>query len=137
MVAVPTKFSVGVKITFVPLMLAAPFVGLTAIMVKVPPGVRTTSFTSGLTLFVVFCAMLKLSGLAMGGRLVTAVTTGVPALLVGFGSSVGLPPVAMLVTVPRAVEMTVSVRLVVAPAARLPRLLQMTWLLVPLGGIAA
>ena len=58
-----------------------------------------------------------------------AVTTGALVLLVGFGSKTGLPPVAMFVTVPRAVEMTVRVRFVVAPAARLPRLVQMTWLL--------
>ena len=39
---------------FVPLMLAAPFVGVTEIIVSVPPGVLTTSFTNTGKAFVVF-----------------------------------------------------------------------------------
>ena len=52
------KFKVGVKMTFVPEMLAVPFVGLTPMMASVPPDVRTTSFTNGLNVFVMFLAML-------------------------------------------------------------------------------
>ena len=71
MVVTPTKFSVGMKVTFVPLMLAVPFVGLTEIMLKVPPGVRTTSFVSGENVFVESSAMLNASGFASGGMFVT------------------------------------------------------------------
>ena len=45
-----------------------------------------------------------------------AVTTGGLVLLVGLGSKIGLPPVAILVTLPRAVELTVSMKLFVALA---------------------
>ena len=54
MVAVPRKFSVGVKTMFVPLMLAVPFVGVTEIIMSVPPDVTTMSFTNTGKLFVVF-----------------------------------------------------------------------------------
>src|SRR5579859_6605772 len=52
---------------------------------------------------------------------VTVVTTGGVTLFVKFGSLVGLPTNAMLVSVPLAGAMTVSVTLVTAPLARLPR----------------
>ena len=58
---------------------------------------------------------------------VTAVTTGGVTLFVGFGSGVGLPPLAMFVTVPREIEITVNVRFVPVPAAKSPRPLQITW----------
>ena len=58
MVAVPRKLVAGVNRTFVPLMMVAvPFVGLTAMIVRLPPGVFTTSLTSGLNVFVVFSVM--------------------------------------------------------------------------------
>ena len=52
------KFVVGAKTTFVPTMLATPLVGLTLVIVSVPPGVCTRSLTSGLKVFVVFYAMM-------------------------------------------------------------------------------
>ena len=52
------KFSVGVKMTFVPLILAVPFVGFKLTNASVPPSVRSVSFAVGLNVFVVFCAML-------------------------------------------------------------------------------
>ena len=125
----PKKFAFGVKITFVPLMLATPFVGVTLRIVKLPPGVRTTSFTNGLNVFVVFSVMLPLSGFASGGKFVTSVTTGGVRLLVGTGSPVGLPTVAVFVRLPRAVEITLTVRFVLPPEIKLPRSGQMTWLL--------
>src|SRR5438093_466957 len=64
---------------------------------------------------------------AMGVR---DVITGGVVLLVGVGSGVGLPTLAVWVTlVPLAGAITVSVRLVLAPSARLPRLDQMTYTL--------
>ena len=57
--------------TFVPLTLAVPFVVLTLTRLNVLPGVKMESFASGPNVFVVFCAMLKLSGLTTGGMLVT------------------------------------------------------------------
>ena len=120
MVAVPVKFNVGTKITFVPLMLAVPFVGVTDRIVSEPPGVRMTSLMSGLTVFVVFSVMLALSRFASGGKFVINVTTGGVTLFVGVGSGVGLPPLAKFVSEPRCVEMTVSVKLLAAFAARLP-----------------
>ena len=62
----------------------------------------------------------------MGGLLVTTVTTGGAELFAGAGSKTGLPPLARLVRLPRCVEMTVTVKLLAAPAAKLPRL-QITW----------
>ena len=112
-----------------PLMFAVPFVGETLRRLKLPPGVCTTSFTNGLTVLVVFSVIEDESGFAMGGIFVTAVTTGGVRLLVGFGSNVGLPPDAKLVTLPRVTEVTVSVRFVVALVTRLPRFVQTTWLL--------
>ena len=58
----------------------------------------------------------------------TAVTTGKVVLFVGFGSLAELAALAMLVRL-AALEgaVTVSVRFVLAPAARLPRF-QKTWL---------
>jgi hypothetical protein len=47
----------------------------------------------------------------------------------GIGFSVGVPTTAKFVTVPLNVDTTVSERFVVAPAAILPRFVQMTWLL--------
>ena len=73
MVVTPTKFSVGMNVMFVPLMLAVPFVGLTPMMLNAPPGVRTTSFVSGENVFVVFSAMLNASGFASGGMFVTVI----------------------------------------------------------------
>ena len=55
-----------------------------------------------------------------------AVTTGGVALFAGFKSSVEVPPRAIFVTEPRKVELTVKVKFVVAPAAKSPRLVQMT-----------
>ena len=54
MVAMPMKLFAGVKMTFVPLMAAVPFVGLMLMIESVPPGVRRTSFASGLKVFVLF-----------------------------------------------------------------------------------
>ena len=56
-------------------------------------------------------------------------TTGGVTLFVGTGSATGLPPLARFVRLPRKVEMTVTVKFVLPPAARLPRFGQMTWLL--------
>src|SRR5437879_737841 len=56
----------------------------------------------------------------------TVVTTGGAVMLVGFGSPVGLPTLAVLVTIPPfAGAVTVSTRLVLALAAREPSV-QMT-----------
>lgn len=52
MVAVPVNPGVGVKMMFVPLMVAVPFVGFAATRLNAPPGVRTTSFVNGLNVFV-------------------------------------------------------------------------------------
>src|SRR5579859_3078015 len=52
---------------------------------------------------------------------VTVVTTGGVTLFVRFGSPVGVPTVAMLVSVPLAGAVTVSVTLLTAPLARLPK----------------
>ena len=58
---------------------------------------------------------------------VTVVNTGGVRLFAGFGSAVGLPTLAVLVRVaPLAGAVTVRVRLVLAPAARLPMSVQMT-----------
>ena len=57
--------------TFVPLTLAVPFVVLTLTRLNVLPGVKMESFAIGPNVFVVFCAMLKLSGFAIGGMFVT------------------------------------------------------------------
>ena len=73
MVAVPRKFSVGVKMTFVPEICAVPLVGFKLTRLNVPPSVRNVSFTSGLKVFVVFSAMLPLSGFASGGMFVTVI----------------------------------------------------------------
>src|SRR5712691_3090119 len=57
---------------------------------------------------------------------VTVVRTGGVRLFVKFGSAVGLPTLAVLVRLaPLAGAVTMSVRLVLAPAARLPRSVQM------------
>ena len=69
--AVPRKFNVGTNTLFVPLMLAMPFVGVTEIIVSVPPGVTTTSFTNTGKVFVVFSVIAYVSGFATGGRFVT------------------------------------------------------------------
>ena len=57
---------------------------------------------------------------------VTVLMTGGVTLLVGLGSWVGPPTLALLVMLPINGAVTVSVRLVFAPAARLPRLFQTT-----------
>jgi len=53
---------------------------------------------------------------------------GLGARMWGWTDDVGLLPLARLVRLPRCVEITVTVKLLVAPAAKLPRL-QITWLL--------
>src|SRR5438270_291009 len=57
----------------------------------------------------------------MGGMLVTLVVTGGLVLLVLFGSVVGELTLATLVSEPLAGAVTIKVRLVTAPLARLPR----------------
>src|ERR1043165_2070195 len=116
--ATPIKLTVGVKVMFVPLMFAVPFVEPVLMIVRLPPGVRTTSLSNGLKVLVVFSVMLAVSGFASGGLFVTLVTTGGVRLFVGVGSTVGLPTLAVFVNNPRCVEMTVSVRLLAVFAAK-------------------
>jgi len=55
MVAVPRKLVAGVNSTLVPTMMdAVPFVGATEIMLKLPPGVSTTSLFNGVNVLPVF-----------------------------------------------------------------------------------
>ena len=124
----PMKFVAGMNVTVFVVKFTAPFVVLTPMMVRLPPGLRTTSFVSGIKVPVVFSVMLTVSGFASGGKFVTMVTTGGVKLFVGIGSSVGPPTLATFVALPRCVEMTVSVKLLAVFAARL-EIFQMTWLL--------
>jgi hypothetical protein len=73
MVAVPRKLVAGMKTTLVPKFIAVPLVGATAIILSVPPGVSTTSFSRGIKLPVVFSVMEFVNGLANGGMLVTVI----------------------------------------------------------------
>ena len=124
----PMKFVAGMNVTVFVVKFTAPFVVLTPMMVRLPPGLRTTSFVSGIKVPVVFSVMLTVSGFASGGKFVTMVTTGGVKLFVGIGSSVGPPTLATFVALPLCVEITVSVKLLVVFAARL-EIFQMTWLL--------
>ena len=87
----PMKFVAGVNVTFVEVKFTTPFVVVTLMMLNVPPGLRTTSFVSGVNVPVVFSVMLTVSGFASGGKFVTMVTTGGVRLFVGVGSGVGPP----------------------------------------------
>ena len=123
----PVKSVAGVNTTFVPLMFAVPFVGLTETIVNASPS-GSESFTKTGTVTAIFFGVLPASSTASGGRLVMLVTTGGLVLFVGVGSIVGPPTVAMFVTAPRVTALTVSVRLVVAFSASVPRFVQITWL---------
>ena len=117
----------GRNTTFVPTMLAVPFVGLTEIIVSASPS-GSPSFAKTGTVTETFYGVLPESFTATGGRLVTAVTTGALKLFVEFGSTVGLPADAKFVTAPRDVVVTFKARFVTAPDARLPRFVQTIWL---------
>ena len=58
---------------FVPPMLAVPFVGLTPTIEIVPPGVRTTSLGSGLSVFVDIFAGREAVGIRHRRTFVTAI----------------------------------------------------------------
>jgi len=91
MVAVPIKSVVGIKVTLVPpTMVAVPLVGLTAIMVRVPPGVSSTSLASGVSVLVAFSAILYTSGFASGGRFVTVIVI----------SELFVPPILSVIVYP-------------------------------------
>ena len=124
----PMKFVAGVNVTVFVVKFTVPFVVVTLMMLNVPPGLRTTSLVNGVNVPVVFSVMLTVSGFASGGKFVMSVTTGGVKLFVGIGSSVGPPTLATFVALPRCVEMTVNVKLLVVFAARL-EIFQMTWLL--------
>src|SRR5450756_124341 len=116
MKVMPIKLLAGVNTTFVPLMLAVPFVGLTEMIVRTSPS-GSMSFTKTGIVTSTFFGVLPASSPATGGRFVMLVTTGGLTLFVGAGSSVGPPTVAIFVTMPRVTAFTVSVRFVVAFAA--------------------
>src|SRR5277367_3796836 len=102
-------------------MIAVPFVGLTETTVSVSPS-GSLSFAKTGIVTATFFGVPALSFTATGGRFVTAVTTGALVLLLVKVSSVELLAVAKFVTVPRDVALTVKVRLVIAFAAKFPRL---------------
>src|ERR1051325_5734114 len=108
-------------------MLAVPLVGLTSVMESVSP-FGSLSFARAGTETPTFFAVEAESFTAKGGKVltvvVTVVWTGGVTLLVEFGSLVGPPTLAALVMPPRNGAVTVSVRFVLPPAARLPRLAQ-------------
>src|SRR5471030_2755095 len=107
-------------------MFAVPFVGATLTIVRTSPS-GSLSFAKAGIVTATFFGVLPVSFTAIGGRLVTAVTTGVLTLFERPGSNVGLPTNAKFVTVPREIAVTLSVRFVTAPDARLPRFVQTIW----------
>ena len=72
MKAVPRKLFVGVKTTFVPLMLAKPFVAATETIVNASPS-TSESFTKTGIVTATFFDVLAESFTAAGGRLVTEI----------------------------------------------------------------
>ncbi len=110
---------------FVPLIIAVPFVALTLMIVNASPSGSLSLLNAG-TVTGTFTAVLAVLLTATGGRFVTAVIAGGLMLFVGVLSRVGLSTVATFVMAPRKVVVTVNVRLVNAPAAKLFRFVQTT-----------
>ena len=75
----PTKFVAGVNTTFVPLMIAVPFVGLTEIIVSASPS-GSVSFTKTGIVTATFSAVLVESFTATGARFVTVTVMSADAV---------------------------------------------------------
>src|SRR5437660_375035 len=122
--------------TFVPLTLAEPFVVLTVMRVRGSP-FGSLSLLNTATVTATFFAVLAASSTATGGKLLTIVVTGGVVLLRVFVSSVLLPTLATLVMLPRNGAVTTTVRFVLAPVARSPRLAHVSTLpVIPAAGVA-
>src|SRR5712671_3394398 len=122
------KFVAGLNRTLVPTMFAVlppGGIGLTLTIVKAWPS-GSESFAKTGIVTAVFAGVEAVSFNAAGGRLVTAVMTGALTLFVTDVSTVELPTAAKLVTIPCDAVVTVKIRLVEPPAARSPRINQMT-----------
>ena len=107
-------------------MLAVPFVPVAPVTVNASPSASLSLVSTGMDTEM-SSGVVAASSTATGGRLVTEVIVGGLKLFVKFGSSAEPPTDAKLVSEEREVAFTVSVRFVVPPAIKLPKL-QITWL---------
>ena len=124
---VPRKFAVGVNNTELLVKLALPFVALMLTM-KIESPFVSKSFTSGNTVTGMFTGVELKSFTATGATFSTVVVIGGVTLLVGIGSSVGVPALAVFVMPPRTGAMTLMVKFVAVFASNVPRFVQMIWL---------